>query len=436
MHSLAALPHRIGIADINNAYISMERVFQPRLEGVPVVVLSNNDGVVVARSAEAKELGVKMGDAWFQLKPFAEQEGIVGLSSNYELYANMSARFASILRQFAARYEVYSIDEVWLDLSEQRHRDLSEYGQTIKQRVRQWIGLPVCVGIGPTKTLSKLANHVAKKRSAWNGVCDLTTLDDTALATLMAEIEVGEVWGVGARIAEALQAMGIKSVLDLRDADPAFIRQRFSVVLERTVLELRGMFCLPLVEVEPAKQQIQSSRSFGQPVFRLDELREAVTLFLSRAAERLRAQQSVCSLVQVWISTSQFRDDEPRYSQGITVPVASPTADTLTLLDAALLGLDWIFKPGYRYVRAGVCLAGIMDEAQCPQDLFPSVEQDHSRSAALMRAVDAINRQYGSGAVGLGAAGLAQPRRWMMRRGNVTPRYTTRWEDLPVVYAR
>lgn len=425
---------RIALVDVNNCYVSCERIFRPDLEGKPVVVLSNNDGCVVARSAEVKALGIPMGEPWFKLKNLARKHGILAFSSNYALYADMSNRFMSVLSEFTPNYEIYSIDECFLDLTGFSHLDLTEYAQGIRHRVKKWVGLPVCIGIGPSKTLAKLANHVAKKRPEWNGVCDLATLSQNQLDELLSEIDVGEVWGVGRKLSASLQSLGIMTVKDLRDADPIKIRKRFSVVLERTVQELRGISCLDLEEVAPNKQQIMSSRSFGLPIYSLGALEESITLYTSRAAEKLRHQGSVAGGIQVYIRTNPFKPDDPQYSQGIIVPLAEATDDTLKLTKSALFGLKRIFRPGYAYAKAGIMLVEIKPKGQEPVDLFTDLEQ-RSRRSNLMQTMDAINRRYGKNTVAPGIAGIAERRAWSMKRGNKTPGYTTEWDELPVVRA-
>ncbi|MCZ2112760.1 MAG: Y-family DNA polymerase, partial [Anaerolineae bacterium] len=345
-----------ALIDGNNFYVSCERVFDPKLEGRPVVVLSNNDGCVVARSQEVKALGVKMGVPWFQLRDLAKQHGIVAKSSNYSLYGDMSARMMAVLGRFSPDQEIYSIDECFLDMDGFGHLDLSAYGQEIRARVRQWLGLPVCVGFGATKTLAKLANHAAKKRPEFGGVCDLAALSAAAQDALLASIDVGEVWGVGHRGTPRLKALGLDNVKALRDADAKWLRREFSVVLERTVTELNGIPCIDLEDAAPAKQQIMSSRAFGAYVYDLAGLEEAVATYVGRAAEKLRRQGSVAGAVQVYVRTNPFKEDHPQYQRGLTVPLPDPTDDTRLLVRAALLGLRRIFKPGYAYQKAGVML--------------------------------------------------------------------------------
>ncbi len=309
----------IALIDVNNFYVSCERVFNPTLEDRPVVVLSNNDGCAVARSNEVKALGVKMGQPWFQLKDLAKKHGIIAYSSNYTLYADMSNRVMSILAVFSPNQEIYSIDECFLDLTEFRKQNLILYGQQIRQRVKQWTGLPVCVGIGSTKTLAKLANHIAKKNPEFNGVCDLNAMSLGQQVEWFGKIEVGEIWGVGRRLAPKLHEIGIKTMLDLKTASPSQLRTRFSVVMEKTIREINGTACIELEEINPPKKQIVSSRSFGIPVSDLASLEESVSLYISRAAEKLRRQQSYAGSVHVSIRTSPFNEKEPYYANGMTI---------------------------------------------------------------------------------------------------------------------
>jgi len=418
-----------ALIDGNNFYVSCERVFNPKLEGKPVVVLSNNDGCAVARSMEAKALGVKMGTPWFQMKDLAKKHGIIALSSNYTLYADLSNRMMSVLGTFSPNQEVYSIDECFLAL-DGFNIDLTAYGQVIRQRVKQWTGIPVCVGIGPSKTLAKLANHVAKKRPEWNSVCDLGTLSEQDLNTLLSSIEVGEVWGVGSRIREKLATLQIHTVLALKQADAGLIRRQFSVVTERTVMELRGISCLALEEIAPAKQQIMCSRSFGAPVMLLTELREAVTSYATRAAEKLRRQSSVAGAVHVFISTSPFREKDPQYSQGLTIPLPDATNNTLKLVKAVLWGLKRIYRPGYRYAKAGVMLMDIAPAATQQNSLFADEVADES-AVQLMQTMDLINRKMGKDSIFLASAGIRK--HWQMKRENKSPSYTTDWDELAEV---
>ncbi|MFA6271270.1 MAG: Y-family DNA polymerase [Candidatus Paceibacterota bacterium] len=426
------MPRTLALIDCNNFYVSCERVFNPRLIGRPVVVLSNNDGCVVARSNEVKALGVRMGVPWFQIKDLAKKHGIIALSSNYALYADMSNRVMSLLSSFSPDQEVYSIDECFLDLTGLEHLGLADYGQGFRETIQRHVGLPVCVGMATTKTLAKLANHVAKKRPEYSAVCDFTGLDTPALDQLLGQIEVGEVWGVGPRISPRLQHMGIMTVLNLKNAPRGKIRQQFSVVMERTIAELNGESCIAMEDVAPPKQQIMSSRSFGVPVFDLAELQQSVASYTARAAVKLRNQASLAGAIQVYIRTSPFKERESQYSQGVTVPLAFPTSDSRTLVGAALAGLERIFRPGFAYAKSGIMLMNLIPEDRRELTLFDDPVQ-LGRSNALMSVMDRINRNFGKGAVRLFGEGADQ--RWKMRTGNRSPNYTTRISDLVVAKA-
>ncbi|RJG06233.1 Y-family DNA polymerase [Noviherbaspirillum cavernae] len=418
-----------ALVDCNNFYVSCERVFNPKLEGKPVVVLSNNDGCCVARSNEVKALGVQMGAPWFQLKDLARQHGIIALSSNYCLYGDMSNRVMTILRDFSPNIEVYSIDESFLQIDGLIGvwKSYGEMGQAIRQKIRIWTGLPVCVGTGAgSKTLAKLANHLAKKRPEFDGVCDLTSLTEMQQAEYFASLDIGEVWGVGRQISARLRSMGIENVQQLRQACPKQIRLHFGVVMERTVNELQGMSCLELDEVAPANQQIIASRSFGAPVVTYDELRESVTSYMLRAAEKLRRQHSMCSAVHVFIHTNRFREQDAQYSNGVTVPLTEASSDSRRLVAAVLHGLKSIYRPGYLYKKAGVMLLDLTPAAVRQQLLF---REENPRSDKLMQTMDLLNREYGRNTVSLGSAGIQQ--RWAARFESRTPRYTTHWDELP-----
>lgn len=423
---------QFALVDVNNFYVSCERVFKPGLEGIPVVVLSNNDGCAVARSNEVKLLGVKMGTPWFKMQDLAHKYGIQAYSSNYTLYGDMSNRVTRILRGFAPDVEVYSIDESFLRIETVAglYGGAIPMGQQIRDRIRQWTGLPVCVGIGSTKTLAKFANYLAKKNAGFEGVCDLQGLTQPEQLAWMRGVEVGEVWGVGRRITTRLNTLGIHTVLDLRNAPPQEMRTYFGIVMERVCSELRGIACLELEDVIRPRQQIISSRSFGVPVETFDELRASVASYLTRAAEKLRRQNSAAGAVYVFILTNRFRQDEPQYNAGITVPLADATDDTLVLTAAALKGLAAIFRSGFRYKKAGVMLTLLADTHTRQATLFDDPVAQ-AKSARLMAAMDTINREFGRDTVRSGAIGVAQ--RWAMRSANRSPRYTTRWDELPVV---
>ena len=421
-----------ALVDVNNFYVSCERVFAPKLEDVPMVVLSNNDGCAVARSAEVKALGVKMGTPWFQMKDLAQQHGIQAYSSNYTLYGDMSGRVVEVLRKFTPNLEVYSIDESFLQIETvlKQYADPTSLGQIIKQDVKDTTGLPVCVGIGASKTLAKLANHLAKKHPQFAGVCDISSMPKAMLYQWMAETAVGEVWGIGGKTAKKLKELKINSIFDLVQISPQAMRQQFGVVIERICYELRGVSCLQLEEVAPAKQQIISSRSFGKPVTSLEGLSESVATHAARGAEKLRSQKSVTGALTIFVQTNSHKPFEPQHHQSITVVLSDPSDNTLTLTSAALNGLKQIYKAGFKYKKAGVILNLLADKPTMQQSLFDDMEVK-GKSAGLMKAMDSINSRFGNAAIKTAAAGTKQD--WQMRSNNRSPNYTTQWDELPVV---
>jgi DNA polymerase V len=433
-----------ALVDGNNFYVSCERVFRPSLNGRPVVVLSNNDGCAIARSDEAKALGIKMGAPWFQIRSLQESHGLVALSANFALYGDLSDRMMSLVAGLGHRQEIYSIDESFVELTGIRG-DLIRRSHAIRDRVLQWVGIPCCVGIGATKTLAKLANHIAKSAERKPGsypselarICNLASLDQHALNEVLAATDVGEVWGVGRRIAAQLKEGGVNTVLDLARLDLGTVRQRWSVVLERTVRELQGQACTALEDVAPDKQEIACTRSFGQPVTALSDLREAISEFASRAAEKLRRQSGHSRQVLVFVRTSPFRSD-PQYSRSIVIPLRRPTADTTQLVEAAVAGLVCIYRPDFLYAKAGVMLLDLQPDSvqQGELSLEPEPAGRGTDKGELMGALDVLNRRYGRGTVLVASSGLGgDSRRWAMKQERRTPQYTTRWEDMPVVRA-
>ena len=414
----------IAIIDVNNFYVSCERVFNPKLENKPVVVLSNNDGCAISRSNEAKTLGIKMGTPWFKLKEFAKQENVTALSSNYTLYLDMSRRVMTLLSKFSPEQEIYSVDESFLDLTSFKSKDLIKYGQQIKTKIKQWTGLPVSIGIGSTKTLSKLANHIAKKNSSFKGVCNLNIMDQDTLETWMSHIPVNEVWGVGRSLAPKLNQLGIISVLDLKLTDPDYIRQQFSIILEKTVRELNGVMCMKLKDIAEPNKEIMVSRSFGRRVKDKQELIEAITSYTSRAAERMRKQESVATSLYVYIRTSPH-DNKKQYANGVNIPLFQPSDDTMVLTNAALLGLDYIFREGFDYQKAGVTLCNLTSKHQKQGSLFNGTIS-HSR----MNVMDTINQRW-KGKLKLGSEGVTKE--WEMKSQFKSRNYTTNWDQLLTV---
>ncbi|WLB57431.1 Y-family DNA polymerase [Bradyrhizobium japonicum] len=413
----------IALVDCNNFYASCERVFQPALRGKPVVVLSNNDGCVIARSNEAKALGIGMGDPWHLNEAKFEKAGVIVRSSNYTLYGDMSARVMRTLSEFSSRLEVYSIDEAFLDLSG-FERDLQSHGRELRRTVLQWTGIPVSVGIAPTKLLAKVANRVAKKSPASGGVLSLMSAE--AQTSALATLELTDLWGVAARLAKRLNEIGITTPLELRNADARFIRERLGVVGERIVLELQGTPCLRLEQVAPDRKSIVCSRSFGRAVQQRQEMEQAVATYAARAAEKMRRQRLATPALVVFILTNRFKPTDPQYTaqQLVQLPVA--TADTGRLIRAARWGLSKIWKDGFRYKKAGVMLLDLGPAAQVQPDLFHQPDDDRSR--ARMAALDALNERFGRDTVCFATSGLK--RGWKLRASLISGRYTTKWDEL------
>lgn len=431
-----------ALVDGNNFYVSCERVFRPSLCGRPVIVLSNNDGCAIARSNEAKDLGVAMGQPWFQIRHLEQSDGLVALSANFTLYGDMSDRMMSLAAGLGPSQEIYSIDESFISLAGVRG-DLTDRAQRIRARIHAWTGIPCGIGIGTTKTLAKLANHIAKTAERKPGsypeelaqVCNLATMSQEMCEAVFQATAVGEVWGVGRRIGEQLCAAGVMTVLDLVRSDPAVIRRRWGVVLERTVRELQGLSCVGLDDAPAPKQQIACTRSFGRPVRQLASLIEAVTEFATRAAEKLRKQGSNAGQLLIFIHTSPFRPG-PRYAATQVVPLRRPTADTRELVAAAVTGLRQIYRPGFDLAKAGVMLMDLSPVSR-EQGELDLENEDGPRDAQLMAAMDALNGRYGKGTVHTASAGAATKNRrdWQMAQDRKTPNYTTAWNEVPTARA-
>ena len=428
-----------ALVDGNNFYVSCERVFRPSLNNIPVVVLSNNDGCAIARSNEAKALGIKMGAPWFQIKHLEHHAGLVALSANFALYGDMSDRMMSLAAGLGPTQEIYSIDESFIGMDGVRG-DLTRRARIIRQRILTWTGLPCGIGIGPTKTLAKLANYIAKTAERKPGsyaqqlaqVCNLATLSQADLHTLFAQTPVAEVWGIGRRIAKQMNDEGIHTVLDLIGLRPAAVRERWSVVLERTLRELQGESCLDIDDAPSPKQQIACTRSFGHPVTALPDLLEAIAKFTSRAAEKLRRQNSVCGQLWVFAHTSPFRPG-PRFSKSVTIPLLRPTADTRLLVQAAVSGIESVYLPGFQLAKAGVVLMDLMSDTLQQGELNFETNNPDS-PVRLMSAMDTLNHRFGQNTIRIGTAGVLQEHKtWGMRQERLTSQYTTKWSELPIV---
>ncbi|HDX8857025.1 TPA: Y-family DNA polymerase [Klebsiella michiganensis] len=415
-----------ALCDVNSFYASCETVFRPDLKGRPVVVLSNNDGCVIARSAEAKPF-VKMGEPYFKQKEMFRRHGIIAFSSNYELYADMSNRVMTTLEELSPRCEIYSIDEAFCDLTGVRNcRDLTDFGREIRETVLRRTHLTVGVGIAQTKTLAKLANHAAKQwQRQTGGVVDLSNLERQR--KLMALLPVDEVWGVGRRISKKLKSMGIDTVLKLADTDIRFIQKHFNVVLERTVRELRGEPCLGLEEFAPVKQEIVCSRSFGGRITEYHEMRQAICSYASRAAEKLRGEHQYCRFISAFVKTSPFALNEPYYGNSASVKLLTPTQDSRDIIAAATKCLDAIWKDGHRYQKAGVMLGDFYSQGVAQLNLFDD-NAPRQNSEKLMEVLDHLNAKDGRGTLYFAGQGIQTT--WQMKREMLSPRYTTRYSDL------
>lgn len=419
-------PRRIALVDCNNFYVSCERVFNPRWQKLPLGVLSNNDGCIVARSNELKEAGIPMGAPYFKWRQRLEDIGAVIVSSNYALYGDMSTRVMNILGEFIPEVEIYSIDEAWLELTGFNSAHLDAYGRKIVAKTKQCTGIPVSMGIAPTKVLAKIANRICKQRNIPGQVFNLGSAD--ALKEVLTTVDIRDVWGIGRRWAQRLRAQHLYTAWDLRCADPDAIAQQYSVVLERIVRELQGIPCLTVEDIQ-AKKQIMASRSFGHRVTDKASLLEAVATHTHRATTKLRQQRSTCSTIQVSIRSSQFDAKAPFYSNSATIRLPMATADTRKLIAAAVRAIDQIYQPGIPYAKAGVMLLDISPAGMLQQNLF--AQGDNEKSVRLMATVDRLNQTLGKGTVFFAREGL-QPT-WGMKQQAVTPAYTTRWEDVPIV---
>ena len=415
-----------ALIDCNNFYASCERVFNPSLVGKPIVVLSNNDGCVIARSNEAKAIGVPMGAPYFQFRELMKQHHVHVFSSNYQLYGDMSERVMNTLTHFLPDIEIYSIDEAFVRLDNMPTKDYFTYCMMVREIVLQWTGIPVSIGIAPTKVLAKIANHVAKKRTR-EGVFVIPPAQSNRL--LLDSFPIEDIWGVGRKWSSRLRLAGIGTAYDLQQADIAMIRRHYTVVGERLVRELNGISCLDLEEIAP-KKNILSSKSFGRTVTKKQELAEALSNYAARACDKLRAQHSRASALSVFLRTNRFRVNDRQYGNHAMHEFALPTSDTSEIITATKVCLNRIYRSGYNYKKCGVMLHDLLPETHQQQSLFSHT--DYARSDALMHAIDTLNRKYGRDHVFFAAQGVK--RAWKMRSDLCSPRYTTRWSDLPIVH--
>ncbi|GAC1530112.1 MAG: Y-family DNA polymerase [Ramlibacter sp.] len=432
-----------ALVDGNNFYVSCERVFRPSLRGRPVIVLSNNDGCAIARSNEAKALGIAMAQPWHVIRAQLPDAGVVALSANFTLYGDMSDRMMAIAARLGPGQEVYSIDECFVDVAG-IGGDLVAAGQLLCARIEQWIGIPCGIGIGQTKTLAKLANHVAKQADrrpgapyppAFAQVCNLAVLTEGDLDAVFAATAVSDVWGIGRRLSTQLQADGVHTVLDLVRMDAAVVRRRWSVVLERTVRELQRQACIALDDAPAPRQEVSCTRAFGEPVSSLPPLVEAVSEYASRAAFKLRQDASHAAQVLTFVHTNPFRKGDKQYARSATVPLRRPTSDTGLIVQAALRGLAHVFRTGFHFHKAGVVLLDLQPAAVRQGEL--ALDDDAvPRQGRLAEAMDRINDRYGRGTLHAASTGLGgNARSWTMKQDVLTPQYTTNWAHLPTARA-
>jgi DNA polymerase V len=418
----------LALIDVNNFYVSCERVFSGALQSKPTIVLSNNDGCVVARSNDVKKW-IKMGQPVFEVEDIIKEHDIQVFSSNYTLYATMSDRVMRVLSQFSPSLEVYSIDEAFADLAPLSIDDLTEYGKTMRERVLQYTALPVSVGIASTKCLCTIANEIIKHDPSYEGVLDLTALKEEEVDTLLSQVATGDVWGIGRKYAAFLQNHGIITAKDLKYADEQWIRKHLTVTGHRLVLELRGISCIPLEIVRPTKKGIMCAKTFGQEVKDSTELAEAVACYVARAAEKMRSQDSQAALLTVFIRTNHFNQSIPHNENSHTIRLPLPTAFTPDLIKSALKGLKAIFQEGLKYKKAGVMLSKITPLAHVQPDLFGDVSlYDYNRRAKLMAVIDAINAIYGRDSLYCAVQGSIRP--WKMRQSKLSGRFTTQWSEI------
>ncbi|MDJ0315773.1 Y-family DNA polymerase [Arthrobacter antibioticus] len=419
----------IAHVDVNSFYASAERAFDPSLEGKPVIVLSNNDGCAVTRSAEAKALGIAMGEPWFKLAPRAKEWGLIAKSSNYELYGDVSARVMELLGRFSHEIEIYSIDEAFCTVKG-TPEELRALGKAMKDAVRRNCGVPVCVGIASSKTLAKLSNKYAKNNPDFHGVCHWDSVPLAQREHLMAGLSVIEIWGVATRLTQRLNALGIRSILDLRNANPVMIRDRFSIVMMRTVLELQGTPCIPMEEERLGRDQLIFSRSFSTPITTQAGMRQVLSLYAQRASARLAKHHLQAKVMTAFAATSYYNPGDTSYPS-VCVPLPMPTADPVLLGRAAFALIPRIVD-GVKYVRAGILLTDLRPTGnQPPLELFENPHEEHHIGELL----ENVTKKYGRGSIGLGAGGVKGGPDWSMKRDMLSPRYTTHWDELPIAKA-
>ncbi|HHP4726116.1 Y-family DNA polymerase [Acinetobacter baumannii] len=421
------------LIDVNNMYVSCERVFDPSLNDRPVIVLSNNDGCAVARSNEAKSLNIKMGVPLFQIKDIVQQHNVIVLSSNYAMYAEMSRRFHTILASYVTAEEVepYSIDECFVDFTAyEKNFDLEKVGQQMRQQIWKWLGLPVCVGIGRSKTEAKIANHIAKKNPGFNSVCDLVNMDPCNKEYYFSLIDVSEVWGVGRKHAKKLQSMGINTVFDLACAEPREMQKSFSIVMARTIYELQGISCIEIEHTPPSKKQIVASRSFGGRVTELTDLKEAISMYAQDACKRLRDEGLLCGCMIAFVQSNPFDPNVPFYNKSVSYTFHELTDCALDLVKAATVMVSHIFKEGIKYKKCGVVLTCLEPKSGHTYELLTDFEMIEKKEK-LMKTLDNVHTKFGKKKIGVGPCYIPG-RTWSMSRDKLT-KNPFMWDELPLI---
>ena len=418
----SSLSNSIALIDCNNFYASCERIFNPKLMRKPIVVLSNNDGCIITRSAEAKKLGIKMGEPYFKAKKIIDQNNVKVFSSNYSLYGDISQRVMETLAKFASEVEIYSIDEAFLALNGFDNYELNTYCSYIRRTIKQWIGIPVSIGVSSTKTLSKIANNLAKKNEEYQGVCILKTWFDISEGLKLTDI--GSVWGIGRRLTNFLNKYNVNTAYDFIQLDRGWVRKNMGVVGEKTFLELCGVSCIEMDLVPSDKKSCCVSRSFSKPIETLYDLEESVSTYGSRVAEKIREERLVAESMSVFVLTNYFNRKEKQYSNSIKLQLPYPTNDSIKIVKRSLEGIRKIYRKGYRYKKAGVILYGLTNASQTRGLL----DNDRESSDAIMSTLDRINHRYGSSTIRLASEGITKS--WRMKREKVSPCYTTRFNEL------
>ncbi len=420
------MPAAIALIDANNFYVSCERLFRPDLRDKPVVVLSNNDGCIVSRSEEAKALGIGMAEPAFKVKDLLENNRVAVFSSNYALYGDLSQRMFGILQDFSPDLEYYSIDEAFANLQAESSAELEQLGRTIRSRIAQYIGIPVSIGIASTKTLAKVAAHHAKRSIKARGVLNLA--DSPYLDLALAKTPIAEVWGLGRKLSAKLLGYSYETALKLSKGKDDELRRLLNIVGMRTVYELRGTSCFPIEHDHRPRKTVIVSRSFGSPIYAIEDLASALSYHTIRAGEKLRRSKQVAGALTVYIRTNRFRNEE-RYTGEITLPLSPKTDTTPELLAKALAGLSQIYAPGRRYHKAGVMLTDLSAAEALPLRLWES--EAHERERRLMHTIDEVNAKFGRDTVQFGVP--EKEARWQMRTERCSPHYTSRWEELLTV---